>query len=733
MALLFFVDHLMLKGGQRTVHDLSCQFGARGFTEEMRQAVGTTQEGLTDFLAQFPSLFVVEGDQVMLKGFGEVEASNHLMHIPATDRDYAGEAIKFFVQKLEKFGPELQIKSLLGHRSQAAPEVRLVSGRHLKEFADFLASQTDYFVVEGDRVRLKNMPEPKAQPEQFVDEEGRPLAGHRAKLAAVEFMKSVLEQNEDQPIPLDQFYRKFCDHFPHHIRQEVATNPKELLMFLKLNRHIFFIRSNKVQLVRLRPGGEEMGSESGRSTEEATGSERSAGSPPEDAAGNANGDHSAAATAAMFPLNRENLHRVLLVKTVRQAQEAVNALKADLQKADAASAAAGKFLAIDFKLVSLGSHHPLEQFVALIVVCVPVGQQLMVAFDLAHSEAILTESGLVQMLEDDSLLKVIHDVRRVAPLLAHRYDLHLHNVFDTQIAHSVIQHHKFGKPMGELRAISFVNLQRVHFPQSLVLSDVSPRKLSQTPNWADRPVPPDLLLSACEECHCLANGLFRLLHNQMPQQFRPLFDKLSAEALAPQEQQQNHQQMVRNGSGHNLMIAASRNGSGTPERRVQPLMDLALNGIYRPPGSRRASCQPVNGFAFSPAAAGFMSPSPLRKISAPPAQQSPLLGSQRRLSTRPAAGTAAAAAVEMCNAETQTISTGEVVVLKVYYDEEEKTPTPPEHTNGNGNGNGRVRKQLQQQPKAESVEESADETMEMPTRTGTTGTAAAISHGQIAQ
>jgi len=35
--------------------------------------------------------------------------------------------------------------------------------------------------------------------------------------------------------------------------------------------------------------------------------------------------------------------------------------------------------------------------------------------------------------------------------------------------------------MGELRAISFVNLQRVYNPQSLVLSDISPRKLSQTP------------------------------------------------------------------------------------------------------------------------------------------------------------------------------------------------------------------------------------------------------------
>lgn len=80
MALLFFMDHLMQKNGRRTIHDLSCQFGARGwvtilsilygvryfssFTEPMRNAVGTTQEGLTDFLQSHPSLFTIEGDQV---------------------------------------------------------------------------------------------------------------------------------------------------------------------------------------------------------------------------------------------------------------------------------------------------------------------------------------------------------------------------------------------------------------------------------------------------------------------------------------------------------------------------------------------------------------------------------------------------------------------------------------------------------------------------------------------
>lgn len=62
--IVLFIKIFYFQNGRRTIHDLSCQFGARGFTEEMRNAVGTTQEGLTDFLQQHPSLFTIEGDQV---------------------------------------------------------------------------------------------------------------------------------------------------------------------------------------------------------------------------------------------------------------------------------------------------------------------------------------------------------------------------------------------------------------------------------------------------------------------------------------------------------------------------------------------------------------------------------------------------------------------------------------------------------------------------------------------
>ncbi|KAF7638187.1 3'-5' exonuclease domain-containing protein [Meloidogyne graminicola] len=713
MALLFFVDHLMLKGGQRTIHDLS-QFGARGFTEEMRQSVGTTQEGLTEFLGQFPSLFVLDGDQynifVILKGFGEVEGKNHLMHIPASgrQRDYAAEAVQFFVKKLEKFGPELQIKSLLGHRSQAAPEIRLVSGRHLKEFAEFLASQTDHFIVEGDRVRLANMKEPLICPNEFIDEEGRPLVGHKAKLAAIEFMKSVLEQNEEQPYPLDLFYKKFCEHFPHHIRQEIATNPKELLMFLKLNRHLFFIRSNKVQLVKnkLTNSDEQQDSESGRSTEDSgpgggnstiggySSEERSSIVASPEYINKRNSLQNNIPPSVMFPLCRDNLNYVQFINTLKKAQEAVASLKSDFESAS--SNDPSNFLVVDFKLVCLGgsSHHsPPEQFIALVIIATPLinkntkQQGQLIVFDLAYCEGILTDKGtLKELLESKNIIKVTHDVRRSAWLLGQRYGIEIQNIFDTQIAHSVIQHHKFGKPMGELRAISFVNLQRVYNPQSLVLSDISPRKLSQTPNWSDRPVSSDILLSACEESHCLANGLYRLLNSQLPPQLYQLFEQLCLDAIITN----NNIEQINN---NNKNIINQNEYSDLGQRRLlpPPLMEVPLNGIYRPPGiRRRGSVQPQSIFNggnpnfggniqinSNGSGGGGYIPPPLRKVSAPQS----IIGQCRSPTIRNAFGyfpIQRQQKIELKDAQTQTISTGEIAVLKVFYDDEEK-----ELSNGN--------------------------------------------------
>lgn len=69
MTLLFFFERLLDKGEPRTLHDLSCQFGSKGFTKEMRQIAGGSQSGLKKFLAQYPSLFSMEGEYVTISTF----------------------------------------------------------------------------------------------------------------------------------------------------------------------------------------------------------------------------------------------------------------------------------------------------------------------------------------------------------------------------------------------------------------------------------------------------------------------------------------------------------------------------------------------------------------------------------------------------------------------------------------------------------------------------------------
>ena len=131
---------------------------------------------------------------------------------------------------------------------------------------------------------------------------------------------------------------------------------------------------------------------------------------------------------------------------------------------------------LDFKTVSVGIDG--ETFLSLGIVATT--SQIGV-FDLASSDVILLESGLKRLLESEKVTKVIHDARRVASLLAHKYAAHMRNVFDTQVAHTVLQHDKFGKPFNDMRPITFINLQRVYYPQSIMLSDITPRKLSQSP------------------------------------------------------------------------------------------------------------------------------------------------------------------------------------------------------------------------------------------------------------
>lgn len=58
LTLLFFFERLIDKNEPRTLHDLSCQFGAPGFTKEMRQIAGGSESGKCNLILQTEAFYL---------------------------------------------------------------------------------------------------------------------------------------------------------------------------------------------------------------------------------------------------------------------------------------------------------------------------------------------------------------------------------------------------------------------------------------------------------------------------------------------------------------------------------------------------------------------------------------------------------------------------------------------------------------------------------------------------
>ncbi|CAD1472565.1 unnamed protein product, partial [Heterotrigona itama] len=246
MTLLFFFELLVDKGGPRTLHDLSCQFGAKGFTKEMRQIAGGSQSGLKKFLAQYPMLFIINGDYVSVNTFQQIVAEENGCKLGGK-RDYAREAVEYFTNKLMQYGigTEVPIKSLLGHRSQASPEVRHISGQHYKEFRDFLLKYPDAFVVTEDNVMLKQYEGMKAEP--FVELEPDIPIDPEITAKLLDFLCECIEQKG--PILVDQMFSIVNDKFFYENWTSIFKTPQDLCTFVKMFPDAFHVQSNLVTLI----------------------------------------------------------------------------------------------------------------------------------------------------------------------------------------------------------------------------------------------------------------------------------------------------------------------------------------------------------------------------------------------------------------------------------------------------------------------------------------------------
>ncbi|TRY75307.1 hypothetical protein TCAL_01651 [Tigriopus californicus] len=265
LTILFFLEKLLDKGESRSLHDLSCQFGTKGFSKEMRQIAGGSKAGLKKFLLEYPSLFAVQDDQVSV---AKVSVADDVDGSGGPKRDYGHEAMLYFKDKLVQYGEgiEVPIKSLLGHRSQAPPQVRHVSGQHFKEFSDFLARFPEEFVVGEETIYLKQYEgtvmrkyceQPEGQDDDDDDEEGGgagvgPRVGHKAvneelKNNIVKYLKSCLSDNDPDPTNLDELFNDVMDNFSTDHELPFRT-VLDLRTFLKMYPQHFQVQGKLVEL-----------------------------------------------------------------------------------------------------------------------------------------------------------------------------------------------------------------------------------------------------------------------------------------------------------------------------------------------------------------------------------------------------------------------------------------------------------------------------------------------------
>lgn len=204
--------------------------------------------GLKKFLSQYPALFHIIGDYVHINSF---QSSNEEdAAAPGNGkRDYIEESKDYFKNKLLQYGigTEVPIKSLLGHRSQASPQVRHISGQHIKEFTDFLTKHPDVFTVVDEYVilvpddSLVDVPasERLHLPQPSIDTKGTQQL--------LDFFAQCIEVKG--PILVDQLFHLVTAKFPQDQWFRMFKTPGDLTTFLKLFSDCFHIQSNLVTLL----------------------------------------------------------------------------------------------------------------------------------------------------------------------------------------------------------------------------------------------------------------------------------------------------------------------------------------------------------------------------------------------------------------------------------------------------------------------------------------------------
>lgn len=154
-------------------------------------------------------------------------------------------------------------------------------------------------------------------------------------------------------------------------------------------------------------------------------------------------------------------------------------------------------------------------------------------FDVLSCPEMVLEGGLKVLLENENVIKVIHDCRNDSVNLNKQFGILMRNVFDTQSAHAVLQFQNHQKQVYKVKNVSLNTLCEIYGapinPMKDQLKNVYRRDQKY---WARRPLTRDMLLYAAGDVLVLINELlYANMANAITVDFRVLFSELCTEQI----------------------------------------------------------------------------------------------------------------------------------------------------------------------------------------------------------
>lgn len=589
LTLLFFVERLLDKGEPRTLHDLSCQFGAKGFTKEMRQIAGGSQSGLKKFLAQYPALFSIDGDYVDINTFQK----HHCGAGASSNNDYIQEAKEYFASKMIQYGEgtEVPIKSLLGHRSQASPQVRHISGQRIKEFKEFLMKHPDTFHIVDDNVILVSENHRRgnlqSSNEQFHN---LPVANINTDTAQqlLDYVAQCIEAKG--PVMVDQLFHLIISQFPQEYWYQMFKSPSDLSAFLKLFSDSFHVQANLVTLIN-KPKIPTMYLNSKPKSktetpkplvEDKVSSPQRDSTPPIVSSPTPSDGTKSPANRILSPesprpqtniANQTLKQRINSIVIKNLAENMVrdrvnNHLNAQgieetngtpslrnnvlseawrqkiLQSTTVIATARECATLMDMimcpkrnnvkNIVSFDSEGINLGIKGVLTLCqIATMNGEVYILDIMACPNMVIEGKIKDLLESENVVKIIHDCRNDSVNLYNQFEITLKNVFDTQAAHAVLQLQQQNVPVYKVKNLSQNALCELYNapmnPMKEQLKNVYRRDQRY---WARRPLTKDMIIYAASDVLCLVNpAIYAYMLGNIKVENLQLFEELCNEQV----------------------------------------------------------------------------------------------------------------------------------------------------------------------------------------------------------